>query len=298
MLKFLNNIKADFKLIFENYGFYVCVAFTMILCLCGNAYHDMLKNENYSVITILTQFDREMLLSDTRFCSYEIIQNVSGDWFSMFLPIISAFTFVPLICDERESKALRNVIFRTSKISFYASKFISACLAGGLAVFIGYSVFAGFACIAFPGAGQYSKELQSELMMQLEYIYADIPHSSFAFLTGLKLIEMFIYGAVCAIPAIFLTSIMKNKYLVLCIPFFAKYTLTQVCEKLMSNAWADIEHPDVLLGRMAKIFSPESVSKLFQSSDKQYILLYYGVLFVLLFAVYLVIQNRRLDCGE
>lgn len=292
------SIKTNLKMIFTNYGFYICTAFMIVLCFCSGIYRDSLTDDMYSVIHSLTKFNYTFMLESIDFCSINVMLKGSGSWLSMSIPIISAFAFIPLICDECESKAVRNAIFRSSKFSFYTSKFLTACISGGLAVMLGYIIFTGLVYVLFPNINEYTIESQNMYKEILSYTYSNVADDRYIGILLIKYVEMFIYGAIATVPAIVLTCITKNKYLVMCIPFFFKYAVTQTCVKLSSKAWSNFENPNEKLGRFINIIAPDAVLNLFESSDKKLILLYNGGLVVIAFLFYMIIQRRRFDCGE
>lgn len=216
----------------------------------------------------------------------------------MFLPVIAAFAFVTIVCDERESKAVRNTVFRSSRTGYYASRFVMICLSGGIAVLLGFALFAGVIGVTFPDINQYSLELQEQIRNSLGYLGPDFSEPHLFFLIGQKFLVMFLYGFVSAAPAALLTSILRNKYLILCIPFFMKYVCTQICEKLISQALVNRESPDMNFLGLVRILSPDSISNLFQSGNKIYIMFYHFGLVAVAFVSYMLIWNRRFDSGE
>lgn len=297
-MKLLKNISVNLKIIFLNYGFYICAIFTVILCFTASIYYDSTVSENYSIIKSLTEFNCEFMLTDTSFCTYKVIECGSGSWLSMFIPIISAFAFIPFMCDEKESKTIRSSLIRSSRFTFHTSKFIAGCLSGGFAVVFGFAIFALIVSILFPDITQYSSEMQEMMKDEIMMTFPELAECDYGVLITFKFIEIFLYGVISSIPAVVLTSVMNNKYLVLCIPFFLKYALTQTCVKISSQVWSDLENPNKELGRFVNILAPDSIVNLFQSSDKEYILLYNFGIIVIIYLLYLTIQNRRLDCGE
>ncbi|MCD7716093.1 MAG: hypothetical protein LUI39_06550 [Lachnospiraceae bacterium] len=230
------NIKINFHKILTGYGFYICVMFTTFLCFFTNIYEDYGNGNSYSVISSIMNFKRDFMLNDTAFCSFEIMQKGAGSWLSLFIPIISAFAFVPLVCDEYETKSVRFEIFRSSKREYFMAKFLSAGFCGGLAVMMGFALFVLIEFTLFPNIIEYETALRSMYEEELGYRFPDFARSGYAFLTAKKMGEMFLYGTFCAVPGIILTSIMHNKYLVMCIPFFLKYGLNQTCVRIQSNA--------------------------------------------------------------
>ncbi len=176
--------------------------------------------DKYSAIKSLIVFDIDFMLSDISFCSFEVMRKGVGGWLSLFIPMISAFAFVPLVCDEYEAKSIRFEIFRSSKLCYHTSKFITACICGGLAVMLGFGLFTLTEYALFPDISEYEQGLIDSYHETLSYQYPDITQNLYATIISKQLIYMFFYGMVSVAPAIMLTSIIRNKYLVLCIPFF------------------------------------------------------------------------------
>ena len=280
------------------YGFWVCAGFTVILCFSANIYTDVIKNDRYSVFSSLRTFDREFMLSDTSFCSFNVIQRSVSGWLSLFIPIIAAFAFIPLVCDEYEAKSVRFEIFRAGKRSFHLSRFLTALVCGGLAVTIGFAVFSVLAFLLFPGIGEYDPMKREMLLESLSCTFPEIKNS--LVLPMLKTLGVvFLYGAVSAVPAITLTAVIRNKYLVLCIPFFLKYAVGQTCIKMQSQAVADYGHTDKGMMKLACIVNPDSLAYLPQMGElKAAVLLYSGGLVLAALAVFIIIQSRRSDSGE
>lgn len=291
-------IKVEFYKILTGYGFYICLAFTVVLCFCAGIYRDPINNNEYSVIKSLMEFNREFMLNDKAFCSYLVAERGSGSWLSMFIPIISAFAFIPLVCDESESRFIRFSVFRSSKFSYRTSKFLTGCISGGLAVVLGYIIFTASVYVLFPNISEYSPEAQEMLRKELAYIYPEASKHSHVFLLGIKSLEMFLYGAVSAVPSVMLTCLMRNKYLVMCIPFFLKYSVTQTCTKLIARAFSDWQNPDIRLSEFASVISPDALLNVFTSHLVRQIFLYNGALLLFAFLFYMIVCGRSLDCGD
>ncbi len=295
----IRNIKMNFHKIITGYGFYICVLFTAILCFSANIYEDFGNGNKYSAIASLLNFDREFMLSDTSFCSFEVMRKGAGSWLSMFIPIISAFAFVPLVCDEYEAKSVRFEIFRSSKLCYHTSRFVTACLCGGLAVMLGFGLFTLTEYALFPNINEYEESLKTMYEEGLSYQYPSILQSGYAIIVLEKLGDMFLYGVVCVAPVIMMTSIIRNKYLVMCIPFFLKYAINQTCIKLQSQAISDIENTDTKLLKISSIVNPDALSYLSEyGDDKKLVLIYSGFIVFAALAFYLIICARRLDSGE
>ncbi len=295
----IRNIRVNFLKILTGYGFYICCLFTSILCFASYIYLDEINGNKYSVFRALTSFDRTFMLSDTSFCSFEIVRKGAGSWLFLFIPIIAAFAFVPLVCDEYEAKSVRFEIFRSDKVGYYTSRFITGCLCGGLAVMLGFFVFVVAVHMLFPYIGEYEPELRQEYQDMLGMVDISFSKASYVMAILRKTGEMFLYGVVWAAPVMMLTSLIRNKYLVMCIPFFLKYVQNQTCAKINS---AVIENPEKInpkLQEISSIVNPDALANLSSyGSDIGKILLYSASVVVVSFAVYIFLQNRRADSGE
>jgi hypothetical protein len=280
------------------YGFYICVIFTVVLCFFADIY-DMGYGNKYSAILSLIKFDREYMLNDISFCSFNVMQKGAGSWLTMFIPIISAFAFVPLVCDEYEAKSVRFEIFRSTKLCFYVSRFITACLCGGLAVMLGFGLFTLTEYALFPNISEYEVSIKTTFEESLGCQYPEFVQGGYAVIILEKLGNMFLYGVVCVAPVITLTSVVRNKYLAMCIPFFLKYAMNQTCIKLQSQAVLDIENVDAGLQKISMVLNPDALAYLYGYGDEKFIVLVYScAIIVLSAALYLILCARRFDCGE
>lgn len=285
--------------ILTGYGFYICVVFTVILCFSANVYTDEIKNNRYSAFAALRNFDKNFMLTDTQFCSFQVMLKGGSGWLSMFIPIISAFAFIPLVCDEYEAKSVRFEIFRSTKLTYNFSRFVTACISGGLAVMLGFLIFTFIEYQLFPNLSDYdtlSREMYYEMMSSQ---YPKLETTGTALPLFIKACEMFLYGAMYAFPAVTLTCVIRNKYLVMCIPFFIKYAVGQSYLKMMSQSYADFENPNEKLSRISTIINPDAISDLntYGKSIKP-ILAYNVSLFIICLIFYLTVQSRRCDSGE
>ena len=119
---------------------------TTILCFTATLYSDA-YNKQYSVFQVLSNFDKNLCLSDVSYSLFYVILSSRASKLSMFIPIIASFTFIQSICDEKRSKFKRVAIIRSGKNNYYVGKIFSALISGGLVVFLGYILFS--ICIFF-----------------------------------------------------------------------------------------------------------------------------------------------------
>ncbi|MBR4023300.1 MAG: hypothetical protein IKI94_12060 [Ruminococcus sp.] len=298
-MKNLRLIKVNLSKVLTCVGFYACVLLTLILCFTAQAYQDVFENKNYSVIGVLSEFTREEMLTDSQFSAYQILSCISSGWLSMFIPIVAAFPLMPLICDERESKSMRYSAFRSTKFSFSTGNFLTAMISGGLAVLCGFVLFAVMVYMLFPNINEYPPELIESAEWWISGTYPLFEKYGYPYMIALDFLEMFLYGALSATPALIMTAFMKNKYLVLCIPFFLKYSAMQLHTGLLRNAYQDIENINENYLEILSVIEPDAIGNIFFYGETMWRnWLFNAVLLFLAFVLYTVMMNRRVDFGE
>lgn len=298
-MKTLKLINVNLRKVMTSAGFYACVLLTALLCFTAQAYHDIAENKNYSVIGVLLKFTREEMLTNSQFSAYEMISCVSGGWLSLFIPIVAAFPLMPLICDERESKCVRYSAFRSSRLSFSTGSFLTAMISGGLSVFCGFVLFALFVYMLFPNISEYAPELRESTEWWISGAFPLFSRFGYLYLIALDCLEMFMYGALSAVPALIMTAFMKNKYLVLCIPFFLKYAATQLHTGLLRDVYYNIENINEGLLDILSITELDAIGDIFSYGEQMWRnMLFYAVLLIMGFALYSIVMSRRVDFGE
>ena len=164
---------------------------------------------------------------------------------------------------------------------------------------LGYGLFMGIAYLLFPDISEYESGMQEIYREMLMYRFPDLTESGFTIIIVQKLASMFIYGTVCSAPVMMLTIIVRNKYLVMCIPFFIKYAVNQTCIKLQTQATADYNNSDMDLLHKVGIINPDALARLSEyGGDKKNVLIYSIIIIVISFAVYMVASLRKVDSGE
>ncbi|WP_337405530.1 hypothetical protein [Porcipelethomonas sp.] len=298
-MKILRIISTNLRNVLTSYGFYASVIITFVLCFSVELYYDTSAQESYSVVQVFMNFSHEKMLTNTDFCSYNVFTKGMEGWFPMFIPIVAAFPIIPLICDERNSKFRRITAFRTTKFSYNTGSYLAAMISGGLAVLAGFLLFAVIVFVIFPDINNFDISLRESFEWWIPENYPFFTKFGYPYLIGLKFLEIFLFGSFSAIPAFILTSVMKNKYLIICTPFFVKYMITQTYSKLYMSVYKDIENPNAKLASFLDITNLDAIKNIFSyGEDKWKNLLFYTVLLMSSYTIYYIIMNRRLDYGE
>ena len=118
----IRNIRTNIYKILTGYGFYICIIFTAVLCFSAYIYEDSMNGDKYSVFMAYKTFDKDFMLSDTRFCSFEVM--LCGHW---LYSAISALLF------HAENMRCKSACSKC----YGLFKFITACACSGFAVIFG-----------------------------------------------------------------------------------------------------------------------------------------------------------------
>ena len=302
-MELIRIVKTELKKVFTSFGFCSCVIITFLLCFTYGLSYDYVTSENLSVFTVFIRHSRGELLENIDYCSLNAFRVNISQWVILFIPIIASFSFVPLFCDERNSKMIRYSTIRTSKFTYNVGKFLSAFLAGGLAILIGHILFGIAIHFMFPSISEYSTELQDSFIESLAFTEPKMASLYEKFgSVGLivpRLFEFFLYGAISSIPVLVLAAISRNIYVIICIPFLAKYLVDQTMNKVSHNLYMNNENPDRLLQDFLIIFDTNATQNLFLYYDYIVKIVVANLVYAMIaYVIFSLIMNRRLDLGE
>lgn len=280
----IKSLKCDFNKTLISAGFLAAVFVTFLLCFAGEVYVDASDMRSFSALESLFRFKRSFMESRDSFCSLSVFKSALSGYSAMFLPILASFPFVFAQNAERNSGNIRFSIFRAKRLQFYFSKFICGAVSGGICVMLGVALFGIFSVIAFPGLRHYP-------YLDLSF-YA--PDGVFAEIMK-KMLSSFIYGCASTLPAFFLSSFCRNRYIILCVPFLTRFMQDTATNKILVNARDDKIYQIVFP------FTPSAPSQIpYLNADE---LLYSTITAAILFAAlmlfgYIIIMERRTDKGE
>lgn len=297
----MKTLRAEFRelrQLFTGAGFWACTTIVFVLCFTTQVYTDMSTNRAYTAVEALTQFDRSFMMKNMNFSSLMVFRQAGSSWMDMFIPIITAFPFIPMFCTERSEGFLRYKIARVGRLRYYGSKLSCALLGGGCAVALGYALFGLAAAALFPPLSAYpADQVQAYInnaLIRPGYTFSGLYYAigSIA-VAASKLIAVVLYGAVNALPAFALSSFIRNRYLVLCFPFMMKYMYDRMYQKIMLACIFGGSDTDTL-----SLFDTGGVFYMLDKSEfALYVLLIQLVCILLAFAVFVFFMNRRRDLG-
>lgn len=204
------------------------------------------------------------------FTSVQILYNSISPYITLFLPVLSSIPFVTVFCAERISGGMRFTITRSGKNVYCISKFISAIISGGLAVMFGFIPYSVVVYFEFPDNNAEISEFMK--------MYAG----------------MGLYGMVSVLPAFFLSSFIKNKYMICCFPFifmhFYYTTISKIQDILNAHKKDDVVLKIIFL-------YPRELKNVFITENAD-VVIYNLVLAVSAIIGFTIIMNRRLDYGQ
>ncbi len=285
-------LKSDFNKSVLNIGFLGAVLVTTLLCFTSTVYIDSNTEKAYTAMEAAFMTDPATLLSIEDFASINVFQACLGGYVTMFLPIIAAFPFMVAFCAERNSGCIRLTIMRSGKYRYYFSKFISALLGGGLALFLGVAIYGLMTVMLFPDISLF--EVNKEIFKM------QFPHGVARAAVG-TLASSFVFGAVGAMPAFFLSSFCRNPYLITCIPFMLCYIWSTVIQKLINKSFTEEKYYD--LYDKVQPFNPTALATIFNQPWKDNPIAHKTVIFNVCYCLalligFVVIMNRRTDKGS
>lgn len=289
-------IQINIRKAASSYAFLTCILLTIVLFITSPLYYDYSANNDVSILHVFLNVDRKEMLFDTTFCSYNVLCECISGWLKMFIPMIASFPFVLLQCTERTTGAVIFSGIRLSKQSYHTGTFLSAMIIGGLILILGFSFFSIGVAFTFPNIRDYDIPLRESFELRLINTYPLFKKLGYPYLIILQYIEIFLYGAFSAVPACFMTCMLKNKYLIISIPFFLKYMLLQHISRLQAEAYENIDNIDIKRISFLNIINPDLISRAFSGEKELWKnILFYSALVIVAFISYSIIMNRRID---
>lgn len=280
----LKALKCDLLRCVLNKWFIMSAAITAALCFSVQVYSDNSNGRVYSVLEALLSIDHTVMAESSELIPPLIIGKALSGYAAMALPITAALPFVMSFISERSSGNMRFTVIRTGRVKYYLSKFFSALLSGGLAVWLGVNLFAVLVYIMFP-------HTQSPEMLA-DYT----PNGVFSMLLRTAA-GAFGYGAISILPAFFLCSFCTNSYIILCVPFLLKFIYETILSTVQTNS---VAAGDYEIYQQTLPFYPNAITFLFEIPfGKDFItIITLNLLFaVTAFFAFVLVMEKRADRG-
>lgn len=300
-MKLIRYIGVNLRRTIGSTTFWYCVLAVFALCFTAVIGRDE-NGDDLMVIQML--FRPEDVARNPDYCAWSVFASSGGVWLSMFAPILAAFPFIPTMINSRITQSARFTISRIGKRRYHIGNIISALFSGGLVLVCGYVLFGITVRLLFPTIGTYSEQsaasfLEMQTWSNPAWYGQALLRQQYVLPIFAKLTQMFLFGALNALPALVFAAFVQNPYIVLCMPFFCTYAWSQFNLRLSAMAYADYENINQSLGRFASLTTPNAMRSLLGYGTDTFVVLAIHLGFgLLLSAAFYLIMNRRVDCGE
>lgn len=275
MKKMWNVFWVETKRTMNRISFFLLILTVAVMCLLI----PILLDDGRTMMNCLSAFwsmsKEEFGLQESLKVRSVLWQLTSG-YFVMFTPMLVSFSVLPILCEEKESGALRYMMFRSGKKQAVIGSFFACILCGGVLMAAGYLLFAGIlgahSYVLFGSAGlQTIKEVS-------------------IFVCN-KTIGVFAFGMTCAVWTYLVSAFVQNRYLLVSIPYIALWFL----QRLAGNIQYEVIEENAGVRLYVQTFGATYVF-----GDLKYVLQIisiYGVISVFIILLHMGMLKRGTDCG-
>ncbi|MGN0375516.1 MAG: hypothetical protein ACI4EN_08460 [Butyrivibrio sp.] len=252
-------------------AFIVACITALILFLSSTVYYSLDTGRVYNIISLLFSAERKSILDGGSISASELFYRENNGYMMMFAPIVAAIPYISVSSGSNNNNNLRFEIFRSGKTSYVLGNLFSAMTVGGIIFSVTYCIY-GVVLYTVIGVGS--------------YILKDVV---------LKIISMFLYGAVSVLPSYFLAVFIRNKYIVLCIPFMLNYLMILLWSKIIP----EIVIQNEMAGRALEVMQLSNIQNVWNmgSCYSAFYVAWYTLIIIIIFIINRLYTERRCDCG-
>lgn len=258
-------IRTEFKKCMYFPFFLLAALGTLALCLAAIGEYDYTGKSR----TILEMMVRGVDGQTVDQSGLVLWLNGCSGWLTLILPLLTTFGYLVTLSSERQSGETGAVLLRAGNLRYCMGKVTGGALAGGVGAAAGYGLFGLLMAAVFPAFSGFPPEEQG---FYLEIYGA----SSSAVVIVKRLLGFFLYGIFVSFFGIGVAVAVRDRYMLLCLPFLMNYVYTQVVNKLL---WGGSMDGPPGLGQ---IFSMDTVMDV--SADP-----YWGMSLVFMAVVYVAL---------
>ena len=266
--RMLCSVWQELYKIVTNYIFLISVMGLAIIILSGTIVTEVGTFKEYNVFQLVfMQGEKRKKMIELYCLTYEqIFSSGTQGYLWMFVSVFVSAPFVVMMCSAKKNSNIRFELFRVGKTEYVLGKFFASMICGGFVMSLGYGLFSVVIHFILP--------VENALGI-FEYVK--------------RFTEMFFYGMTSTLLTYLLSGFMRNKYLVLCLPFMINYFVkTQLSRgKFMGS-------------KIISVVNPVSPSYLFSAENglTKWIIIYWTGAFIVGIILYRFALERRCDCGE
>lgn len=289
-------LRSCFKRLFYSPAFYAAVLGTALICMFSPIY-DPCGGEFENIFYIYTHSIKSDLLTYAELSSYSVFRSGLGGWLRMFVPVTAALASVGIKSDEYGSGAHLFFLHRRGKIKYSVESCLFYLLSGGLTVFFGFVVFGIAVYLRFPHISEFSAA-DAAFVFEMSFWQGSAMESLYKIggegLTVLaQLLEMFFYGVMQSAAPMVISVFTENKYVVICTPFFLKYTVNHLSLLFTHWAYSDPQSPNEALAQLGNIIDPEAVTAFLSYNNNSVQIILFNILLIAGASLFFCIYNQR-----
>lgn len=275
-------VKNELTKIYTNVVVYIAIIATAIIFMSGTLYRSLEDGKEYNLFNIAGQNLKDgsegEIVPDF---SQGVIEGPAS-YMNLFSVIIVSIPFTMLVSAERKNSNTRFEIMRVGKIRYALGKFAAVIISGGSVMLLGYGIYC-IACyfILSHNAGEiypFRYTINNRVSI---YIFEK---TGIAGMYILKMLFMFCYGMASTIMAYLLSAFMKNRYLILCLPFVINYLY--------------VTYTDTIVDTYIPQFQDIQAAYRYENRDVIKLSAVFVFSLIMAFVVYIVLMDRKCDCGE
>lgn len=281
------------RMCISNY-FIIALVMTVFLMLSGYIYTDFTNDKSYSILSLIAMKGSKSIIEQGGLNWRDIYLLDSPGYTWMFAPVIVTLPYIAMICPGNSNSNTRFELFRTSKKKYIFGKIISGIIVSGMIMAMAQIVY-GIVCLLIIGnkfTGDNNLMNVYKLSGFAGYVYKNLGNVSVYIL---RIMEAFLYGMISSLPVMFLSAIIKNKYLVFSIPFMLNYFYTM----FLNNGVRKLFKINIVI-KIRQIFLQSNIQSIFLYNYKIMfiIILIFIIQILAVYAIHYFIMERRCDCCE
>lgn len=250
----------------------------LLIFLTTNIYTEPIKGKEYNLLSLIIAEDSKEIINDAPIIWDEIFLGGSNGYIWLFAPIIVALPYISTVSAGKSDSNVRFEIIRSGKFAYVVGRLLAVLGIGGLIISLSYSIYGLIMYLVLNQAGQYDI-IQSNSLLILK-----------------KILSMYIYGAISMILSYMLSAIIRNKYIMMCIPFVFNYFFTMYISEI--NLYNFTEN--YILKRIVKYSVVTNSQYLLFENKKEVVVGIVFYLFIIIIAgvLFREVLERKEDCGD
>lgn len=238
------------------------------------------SGKSYSIASMLMP-SQDFTMDGNIISMSNLIVNGMGGIFRVFSMICTGISFVMCLSAERTSGYVRYINYYAGTREYVLSKTLAGLISGGITGVVGFCLYATSIFISLKVQDSYSiTEIDGSLLVKTVVVYG---------------LGLFLYGVVTTSWIYLFAAWIKNKYLLICLPFFTYYLYLQLLFKVKLQFF-DAGRIDEL--NNISIIDSTSLIYTFTTSTHKMIIVIHSMFVLASMAIFYYGMKRRKDLGE